>query len=101
MSCIFLADFTPYYSYIINMASGLLVVVVNPKPEGWLHLAVVFSGTRLQVYYDGEEVGVEGSSPFSSAMPSGSSHVVLGRPYYSLDSLYSSVEVDELTLWNN
>ena len=71
------------------------------KPTGWFHLTVVYhgDGKNVDVYYDGErKVTV---SPSGAIEPSGSGRIVIGRRFIDAFSGYATVEIDELTLWNN
>ena len=71
------------------------------KPAGWFHLTVVYheAGNDVDVYYDGErKVTVSRSGAIE---PSGSGHMVIGRRFIDAFNGYATVEIDELTLWNN
>ena len=55
----------------------------------------------MVVYYDRVRVGDIIGNWSPTINPPGSGPLVIGRRYNDFDGLYSTMEVDELTLWNN
>ena len=80
--------------------------VQHDRPTGWFHLAMVFHGPNegegITVYHDGVQVASDTTKwPYSfPPYRPGDGTFVIGRFYTDRGEDYSSVEVDELTLWN-
>ena len=74
---------------------------ISDTPTGWFHLTVIYHRAEndVDIYYNGERKSASLGAMIS--VPSGSGQMVIGRHYVDLDSGYATVEVDELTLWNN
>ena len=79
---------------------GFFSVSFNPI-FGWFHLVVVYlgpnNGQGLVVYVNGTEVGRTAVMSTTLLQP-GNGQLVIGKGYGN--DYYSSVVVDELTLWN-
>ena len=73
------------------------------KPTGWFHLTLVFhgAGNGASVYYDGTLMDTDTSGFGSSLKTVSSGQMVLGRQKCDYDGKYATVNVDELTLWDN
>ena len=70
---------------------------------GWFHLAMVYHGLNngegFTLYHNGVEVAhVDFKS--ASSYNAGPGSMVIGRSFTNNDDIYTSVVVDELTLWN-
>ena len=46
-------------------------------------------------------MGNDNTAQFTGPWRSKSGKVVIGRAYTNADELYTTMEIDELTLWNN
>ena len=71
------------------------------RPGGWFHSALVYYNNNqgYSVYHNGQWVGNNTSGSVTTFTP-GDGRMVIGRFFVNQDRDYSSVEVDELTLWN-
>ena len=54
----------------------------------------------MDAYYNGEQKSGVTTFPLNSGT-SGSGQMVFGRKNVDFDSRYATMEIDELTLWNN
>ena len=90
------------FRYKMYTRDGLYSITIPGKPTGWFHLTMVYQGVSntVVIYYNGEEVG-KGFKYIWQLRISGSGHIVIGRGANDFDGLYSTMEIDELTLWNN
>ena len=55
----------------------------------------------MSVYYDGELMGETNSKKSGLTISFGSGRMAIGRRYFDSDEKYATMEIDELTLWNN
>ena len=81
---------------------GFFVVTVGIMP-GWFHLVLVYlgqnNGQGLVVYVNGTKEETD-TITYCGANDPGNGELVIGRRYTDLGRNYTSVAVDELTLWN-
>ena len=56
-------------------------------------------GEGVRIYYDGEEVA-SGTTKSSSSYSAGDGKITVGRYYTNVNTLYASVQVDELVFFN-
>ena len=71
-------------------------------PGDWFHLTWVYHGPSLGtiVYHDGVKIANGSSIHPKDNITTGDGRVVVGRYYTEKNSLYRSVQLDELVLWN-
>ena len=75
----------------------------KPVSSGWVHVLFNFIGTNdgqgIEVYYDGENVGMD-----TSRRPHGKSNghrsIIVGASYSADSADYASVKLDELLFFN-
>ena len=84
----------------VNARSFVVTVGIIP---GWFHLVVVYLGPNnvqgLVVYVNGTKE-VTDTIMYRVANHPGNGKLIIGRRYTDWDHNYTSVAVDELTLWN-
>ena len=94
-----------FFSYWLFLSQTKYVVMVTPKPDGWFHLTVVYhisdDDDVMEVYYDGELSGKTDTAQNNPLSSSSSGNMSLGRLEYDYDGNYASLEIDEITLWDN
>ena len=72
-------------------------------PSGWTHIVVNYigsgSGEGVRVFYNGQQVGSDTTSwGYIRHAPNG--RIVIGRVYTDHSVYYSSVQIDQLALFN-
>ena len=86
----------------MSMNNGSFVVSLGTIP-GWFHLVVVYlgpnNGQGLVVYINGTNKRRD-TLRYEDVHLTGNGELVIGRRCTNLDHSYTSVAVDELTLWN-
>ena len=70
-------------------------------PVNWFHTAVVVHGpdTGASVYMNGSPA-VADTTEYNGTYTTGSSEIGIGKLYLNDDRFHSTVEVDELIIWN-
>ena len=96
---IVLRQFT-YFRYNIDEPQGGYVFIIN-EPSGWVHAVMVYHGVGqgITVYHDGMVVGTDTSRAVGTRVQ-GTGDMFIGRRLDNSGSLYASVHVDELKLYN-
>ena len=93
------------FSYWLFLFYRRYVVMVNKKPSGWFHLTIVYNNYdndyNMEVYYDAEAVGTMHTIADTQPSNASSGNMTVGRLEYDSDGNYATLEIDELTLWNN
>ena len=73
------------------------------RTSGWFHVALVYHGPNdgegITVYHDGTQVEHD-DTRYNRSYTTGPGSMVIGRKYTNRDDYYTSVVVDELTMWN-
>ena len=88
------------FRYNIDQPSGGLTIVTS-LPTGWVHAVLIYHGEveGTTLYHDKAKVGSQ-TSLFAQPMNKGTGIVFIGRRIDWSRSLYSSVYVDELKMYN-
>ena len=89
------------FRYNIDQPSGGLTIVTN-LPTGWVHAVLIYHGEveGTTLYHDKAKVGSQTSLLFAQPMNEGTGIVFIGRRIDWSRSVYSSVYVDELKMYN-
>ena len=85
----------------VRVSDGRFSVNGPAFPAGWFHIVVNFHGAEagFSLYVDGSHVGTHtAKQPQTNLVLS--KEIGIGRLYLNTDDYYSTVEVDELMIWN-
>ena len=78
--------------------------VREPITTEWTHFVVNYldyhSDEAVQIYYDGEKWTGDSVPTVRTATPSDRRRIVIGRKYDDVDGEYSTMEINELALYN-
>ena len=71
------------------------------KPSGWFHVVLNFIGPNdgIRAYHDGVEVG-SNTNIHGNSKHNGDRRIVIGRYFVKSGVTYSSIQVDELLLFD-
>ena len=75
----------------------------DPRPSGWIHVTLNYLGPNIgegiKIFYDGTEVASD-TTKDGGSFPAGDGRIVVGRFFTDTDEKYTSMQVDELLLFN-
>ena len=89
-----------FYRYRVTLSTGHFQTFVT-RPFGWVHFVLNFIGpvNGIIIYNDGEQVG-SGTTAYGGPKNDGDRRIVIGRYFAEIEGTYSSIQVDELLLFN-
>ena len=90
------------FRIFLNLPDGYFYLK-DPRLSGWIHVTLNYLGPNIgegiKIFYDGTEV-VSDTTKDGGSFPAGDGRIVLGRFFTDTDEKYTSMQVDELLLFN-
>ena len=91
-----------YSRYVVHTQDGTYQAYA-PRLSGWTHVVLNYiqpnNTEGIKIFYKGAKMGGD-FSKWNVSLPSGDSRIVVGRRRTDRDNGYASVQIDELTFFN-